>query len=50
VVIASTAILLTVILYRCGIERTFETVMSVYERQALDIHVNRKRFREEGFE
>jgi hypothetical protein len=48
VVIASTAILLTVILYRCGIERTFETVMSVYERQALDIHVNRKRFREEG--
>jgi hypothetical protein len=48
VVIASAAILLTVILHRCGIERTFETVMSVYERQALDIHVNRKRFRKNG--
>jgi len=42
--------LLTVILHRCGIERTFETVMSVYESQALDPHVNRERFREEWFE
>jgi hypothetical protein len=44
------AILLTVILHRCGNEITFETVMSVSERQASDPHVNRKRFREEGFE
>lgn len=42
--------LLTVILHKCGIERTFETVMSVYESQALDPHVNRERFREEWFE
>ena len=42
--------LLTVILHRCGIERTFETVMSVYESQAFDPHVNRERFREEWFE
>ena len=28
--------LLTVILHDCGIERTFETVMSVYDSQALD--------------
>jgi len=42
--------LLTAILHRCGIERTFETVMSVYESQALDPHVNRERFREEWFE
>lgn len=42
--------LLTVILHRCGIQRTFETVMSVYESQALDPHVNRERFREEWFE
>ena len=42
--------LLTVILHRYGIERTFETVMSVYESQALDPHVNRERFREEWFE
>ncbi len=42
--------LLTVILHRCGIERTFETVMRVYESQALDPHVNRERFREEWFE
>ncbi len=42
--------LLTVILHRCGIERTFETVMSVYESQALDPHVNRERFREEWLE
>ncbi len=42
--------LLTVILHRYGIERTFETVMRVYESQALDPHVNRERFREEWFE
>ena len=42
--------LLTVILHRCGIQRTFETIMSVYKSQALDPHVNRKRFREEWFE
>jgi len=41
--------LLTVILNRCGIQRTFETIMSVYESQALDPHVNRERFREECF-
>jgi putative transposase len=34
--------LLTVILHRCGIQRTFETTMSVYKNQALDPHVNRK--------
>jgi len=38
---------LTIILRYCGIERTFETVMGVYESQALDPHVNRHRFREE---
>ncbi|AKB51790.1 Mobile element protein [Methanosarcina barkeri str. Wiesmoor] len=42
--------LLTVILHRCGIQRTFETIMSVYESQALDPHVNRERFRDEWFE
>jgi len=42
--------LLTVILHDCGIERTFETVMSVYDSQALDPHVNRKRFRDEWVE
>jgi len=42
--------LLTVILQDCGIERTFETVMSVYDSQALDPHVNRERFRDEWFE
>jgi len=42
--------LLTVILKECGIERTFETVMSVYNSQALDPHVNRERFRDEWFE
>jgi putative transposase len=42
--------LLTVILKDCGIERTFETVMSVYNSQALDPHVNRERFRDEWFE
>jgi len=38
---------LTIILRYCGIERTFETVMGVYESQALDPHVNRHRLREE---
>ncbi len=42
--------LLTVILKDCGIERTFEIVMSVYDSQALDPHVNRERFRDEWFE
>jgi putative transposase len=42
--------LLTVILHRCGIERTFETVMSVYQSQTLDPHVNGERFRKEWFE
>ena len=42
--------LLTVVLNRCGIQRTFETIMSVYQSQALDPHVNRERFREEWFE
>ena len=42
--------LLTIIIHRCGIQRTFETTMSVYTSQALDPHVNRKRFREEWFE
>jgi putative transposase len=44
------SVLLTVILQDCGIERTFETVMSVYDSQALDPHVNRERFRDEWFE
>jgi putative transposase len=38
---------LTLILRYCGVERTFETVMNVYQSQALDPHVNRYRFREE---
>ncbi len=38
---------LTAILHYCGIERTFETIMGVYQSQALDPHVNRHRFREE---
>ena len=38
---------LTLILRYYGIERTFETVMNVYQSQALDPHVNRERFREE---
>lgn len=42
--------LLTVILHGCGIQRTFETIMSVYESQALDPHVNRERFRDEWIE
>ncbi|MDP2845121.1 MAG: IS4 family transposase, partial [Candidatus Methanoperedens sp.] len=37
---------LTLILRYCGVERTFETVMNVYQSQALDPHVNRHRFRE----
>ena len=47
---AKAADLLTIILHRCGIQRTFETTMSAYTRQALDPHVNRERFREEWFE
>jgi putative transposase len=42
--------LLTAIFYDCGIERTFETVISVYNSQALDPHVNRERFRDEWIE
>ena len=42
--------LLTVVLKDSGIERTFGTVMSVYDSQALDPHVNRERFRDEWFE
>jgi IS4 transposase len=38
---------LTLILRYYGLERTFETVMNVYQSQALDPHVNRERFREE---
>jgi IS4 transposase len=38
---------LTLILRYCGVERTFETVMNVYQSQALDPHVNRERFRAE---
>ncbi len=38
---------LTLILRYCGVGRTFETVMNVYQSQALDPHVNRERFREE---
>ncbi len=38
---------LTLILRYYGVERTFETVMNVYQSQALDPHVNRERFREE---
>jgi hypothetical protein len=34
----------------CGIQRTFETIMRVYESQALDPHVNRERFRDEWLE
>lgn len=42
--------LLTVILHRYGIQRTFETIMNVYECQVLDPYVNRKKFRDEWFE
>jgi putative transposase len=38
---------LTLILRHYGVERTFETVMNIYQSQALDPHVNRERFREE---
>jgi len=38
---------LTLILRYSGVERTFETVMNVYQSQALDPHVNRERFRDE---
>src|SRR5659263_588613 len=38
---------LTLILRYCGVKRTFETVMNVFQSQALDPHVNRERFREE---
>ena len=38
---------LTLILRYYGVERTFETVMNVYQSQALDPHVNRERFRDE---
>ena len=34
---------------RVKVQRTFETIMSVYESQALDPHVNRERFREKWF-
>jgi len=40
---------LTLILRYYGVERTFETVMNVYSSQALDPHVNRERFRDEGW-
>ena len=42
--------LLTVILHKCEIQRTFETTMSAYKNQALDPHVKRERFREKWFE
>ncbi len=38
---------LTAILRYCGIKRTFETVMDVYQSHALDPHVDRYRFKEE---
>jgi putative transposase len=38
---------LTSILRYCGIKRTFETIMDVYQSHAIDPHVNRYRFREE---
>ncbi len=38
---------LTLILHYYGIERTIMTVPDVYSSQALDPHVNRKRFRDE---
>ena len=38
---------LTLILRYYGVERTFETIMNVYQSQALDPHVNRERFRDE---
>ncbi|AKB44842.1 Mobile element protein [Methanosarcina vacuolata Z-761] len=41
--------LLTVILHICGIQRIFETIMSVYESKASGPHVNKERFRDEWF-
>jgi putative transposase len=38
---------LTLILRYCGVEKTIEIIMGVYDSQALDPHVNRHRFREE---
>ncbi|VVB96814.1 Uncharacterised protein [uncultured archaeon] len=38
---------LTLILRYCGVEKTIEIVMEVYESQALDPHVNRYRFRDD---
>src|SRR4030043_451451 len=38
---------LTLILRYYGVDRTFETIMNVYQSQALDPHVNRERFRDE---
>jgi Transposase DDE domain. len=38
---------LTLVLAYCGIQRTFETVMEVYNSQALDPHVNRHRLMDE---
>lgn len=38
---------LTLILRYCGIEKTIEIVMEVYESQAIDPHVNRYRFRDD---
>jgi hypothetical protein len=42
--------LLAVILHRSRIQRTFEIIMKVYESQALNLHANRERFREELFD
>ena len=39
--------LLTSVLNCCGLSKNFETVMGVYDSQALDPHVNRERFRDE---
>jgi putative transposase len=39
--------LLTAILNYLGIEHSFETSLSVYSSEALDPHVNRKRFTED---
>jgi len=42
------AYLLTVILHRCRIQRTFETTMSVCKSQASDPHVNREGLERNG--
>lgn len=39
--------LLTSVLNSCGFDKTFETIMEVYDSQALDPHINRERFRSE---